>query len=241
MLKTLQKFIDIGWIQKNSWVLWIPVGIYYLRFIRRPDGMTDYPHAAQCMLDEQTLLACAAGWTYPPVFAFSMIPFAFFPLWMKNAVWYVISISVIYFGFKLCEKIVTKTFSLKFDDKELFWFRTLTFLLSLKFILSVLENQAYDFLIFFFVVTGVYGLVEKKKFPASLGLSFAAALKATPLLFFPYILFNKKWNVFALCVDFFLLFFFLPDFFFFIYYLFYDVMIATTPILRNRSIETRAL
>ena len=214
MLKNLQKLIDIYRIQKNLWVLWIPVGLYYLRFIRRPDGMTDYPHAGQCMLNEQILLACAGGWTYPPLFAFSMIPFVFFPLWMKNAVWYVISISAIYFGFKLCEKVVTKTFSLKFDNKELFWFRTLTFLLSLKFILSVLENQAYDFLIFFFVVAGVYGLFEKKKFSASLGLSVAAALKATPLLFFPYILFKKKWNVFALCVTFFLLFSFLPDFFF---------------------------
>ena len=214
MLKLLQKLTDIDRLQKNAWALWIPVVLYYLRFIRRPDGMTDYPLAAQCMLEGQELMPCAPGWTYPPVFAFFMIPFTFLPMWLKNALWYTLSISAIYIGFKLCEKIVTKSLSLKFEEKELFWFRALTFLLSFKFILSVLENQAYDFLIFFFVVIGIYGLVEKKNFPASLGLSFAAAFKATPLLFFPYILFNKKWKTFALCVALFLFLSFLPDIFF---------------------------
>ena len=177
--------------------------------------MIDFPLGASCMLRGEILDVCfPRGWTYPPIVAFIMIPFTFVPMWMKNAVWYVVSIGTIYFGLKLCERVVAKTLATKFDARELFWFRAITFILSVKFILSVLENQAYHFLIFFLVILGVYGLLEKKDITASLGFSLAAALMATPLLFFPYILFKRRLKVFVLCTAFFLFFSFLPDFFF---------------------------
>ena len=214
MFRYLQKRFDYDRILKCAWLLWIPVAIYYPRFIKRPDGMLDFPLAANCMLKNEILEVCNPGWTYPPVVAFFMIPFTLIPMWMKNAVWYAVSIAAIYFGFRLCERVVLKTFAVKFDAKELFWFRAITFILSVKFILSVLENQAYHLLIFFLVILGVCGLFERKDITASLGFSLAAALMATPLLFFPYIFFKKKWKVFLLCTVFFLFFSFLPDLFF---------------------------
>ena len=215
MFKNLQKNLDYDRILKYAWLLWIPVALYYPRFIKRPEGMIDFPLGASCMLNNEILDVCfPRGWTYPPVFAFIMIPFTFMPMWLRNAIWYALSIGAIYFGLKLCERVVLKIFAVKFDLRELLWFRAITLILSLKFILSVLENQAYDFLVFFLVILGVYGLLEKKDITASLGFSLAAALKATPLIFFPYILFKKRWKVFVLCTVFFLIFSFLPDFFF---------------------------
>ena len=214
MLKNLQQLFDYDRMVKYSWLLWIPVALYYPRFIKNPAGMLDFPVGASCMLNSEILDACNPGWTYPPVVAFFMIPFTFIPMWMKNAVWYVVSVAAIYFGFKLCERVVSRTFAVEFGAKELFWVRAITFVLSTKFILSVLENQAYDFLVFFLVILGVYGLIEKKDITASLGLSLAAAIKATPLLFFPYILFKRRWKVLVLCTVFFLFFSFLPDLFF---------------------------
>ena len=214
MLKNLPQLFDYDRMVKYSWLLWIPVALYYPRFIKSPAGMLDFPVSANCMLNSQILDACNPGWTYPPVVAFFMIPFTFIPMWMKNAVWYIVTIAAIYFGFKLCERVVLKTFAVEFEAKELFRIRAITFVLSAKFILSVLENQAYDFMVFFLVVLGIHGLVEKKDTAASLGLSLAAAIKATPLLFFPYILFKRRWKAFVLCTVFFLFFSFLPDFFF---------------------------
>ena len=199
---------------KTTLILLIPVGLYYLRFIRRPGGMTDYPLGAECMLKEQSLSVCSLGFTYPPVFYFLMIPFSFLPLWLRHVVWYVLSVSTLYYSFRLCEYLTRRTFAITFEGKELLWFRVLSFALSLKFILSVLENQANDYLIFFFVLVGIYGLVERKDICASFGISVGAALKATPLIFFPYIVFKKRWKVVAGCMAFFIFFSFLPDVFF---------------------------
>ena len=199
---------------KTTLVLLLPIGLYYLRFIRRPDGMILFPAGAQCMLNEQSLSVCLTGFTYPPLFAFVMIPFVFLPMWLRNVVWYILSVSLLYYSFRLCEYLTRKTFAITFVGNELMWFRALSFILSLKFILSVLENQSYDYLVFFFILLGIYGLVERNDMSTSFGLSFAAALKATPVLFFPYILFQRRWKSLAACIALFLFFSFLPDLFF---------------------------
>lgn len=199
---------------RTTLILLIPVALYYLRFIRRPGGMTDYPLGAECMLNEQSLSVCSLGFTYPPVFYFLMIPFTFLPLWLRHVVWYVLSVSALYYSFRLCEYLTKRTFAIQFEAKELLWFRIVSFTVSLKFILSVLENQSNDYLVFFFVVLGIYGLVERNDISASFGISVGAALKATPLIFFPYALFKRRWKVFAGCMVFFIFLSFLPDVFF---------------------------
>ena len=107
-----------------------------------------------------------------------------------------------------------KTFQIQFEKNQLYQFRFLSVLSSLKFIFAVLENQAYDCLIFFLLVLGIYGLVEKRDFLSSSSIALAAAMKATPLLFIPYLIFRKKWKIFSLCIVFYLSFSFLPDLFF---------------------------
>ena len=61
----------------------IGIGLYYFRFSLRPDGMTLYPMAADCMLNGQPIGSCSPGFTYPPVFGFAMIPFVFLPMWLS--------------------------------------------------------------------------------------------------------------------------------------------------------------
>jgi hypothetical protein len=73
------------------------------------------------------------------------------------------------------------------------WFRGLSLLLSLKFVLAVLENQAFDYLVLFLIVVGIWGAATRNGALASLGLAGAAALKATPVLFIPYLFYRKRW------------------------------------------------
>ena len=201
--------------QKWYFLLWIPVGLYYWRFqAGGAGGMTLYPLAADCLLSGKPLLPCAEGFTYPPAFAFFMIPFAPLPVWLRNLVWYLLSVSLLYFSFRLCEELIVKAFHLRFDQNRLYWFRLLSLALGFKFILAVLENQSYDYLIFFFVLLGISGLAEENDLLASIGIAVAAALKVTPLLFFPYLLFRKKWKVLISCAFLYLFISFLPDLFF---------------------------
>lgn len=203
---------DLTRFQKWRFLLLIAIGLYYFRFIK--NGLVLYPLAAECLLSGKSFVPCAPTFTYPPAFAFFMIPLVPLPVWLRNLVWYLLSTSILYFSFRLCEYLIMKTARVKFNPNQLYWFRLLSLALGLKFVLAVLENQAYDYLIFFFILLGIYGLVEGKDHWASLGIALAAAFKVTPLLFFPYLLFRKKWKVFAGCLVIYLFVSFLPDFFF---------------------------
>ncbi len=188
--------------------------MYYPRFIKRPDGMTLFPLAAQCMLHAEPLMTCAPGFTYPPAFAFFMIPFAPLSMWLRNVLWYAILCTATYLSFRFCERMTLATFREKFEERELLLLRILTLALSAKFVLSVFENQAYDVLVFLLVLGGLDGLAKGKDLEAGCGFALAAALKATPLLFFPYLVLRRRWKVVLYGVVLYAGFSLLPDLFF---------------------------
>ena len=187
---------------------------YYPRFTSRPDGMTLYPLGAEALLQGKVLEAGALGFTYPPVFAFVMIPFVPLPMWLRNIVWYAVLVGATWLSYRLCEQLTTQVFPDLREEKKLFWWRVLSLVLSLKFMLAVLENQAYDVIVFLCVLAGLWGLQSGKDVRAALGFALAAALKATPLLFFPYLLLRRRVKLFLLCIVFYAGFSFLPDLFF---------------------------
>jgi len=194
-------------------LLLIGVALYYLRFSLHPDGMTLYPKAAACMLNGQPIGSCSPGFTYPPLVGFVMIPFVFLPMWLRNVLWYAILIGCTYGSFRFGESLVSQSLGVQFHKQELTRFRLISFALVLNFVLADLENQAYDVLVLFFLLIGLVGLTREKPIWSVIGFGLGAALKATPLLFFPYILFRKGWKLFTLCVLCYLALSMLPDFF----------------------------
>ena len=90
--------------------------IYYFRFIGHPDGMIVYPGAASCLMRGEPLVTCSAGFTYPPFFAFVMIPFTFLPLWGRNLAWYVVLVTAAIGSFKICEALIVKAFHIRQDE-----------------------------------------------------------------------------------------------------------------------------
>lgn len=191
----------------------IGIGLYYFRFSLRPDGMTLYPMAADCMLNGQPIGSCSPGFTYPPVFGFAMIPFVFLPMWLRNVLWYAVLIGATWWSFRLAESLVCPSLSIQLDKMELTRVRIVSLLLVFNFLLADLENQAYDVLVLLLLLIGLVGLMTNRPAWSIVGFGLAAALKVTPLLFFPYILFKKGWKLFALCVTCYLMFSVLPDLF----------------------------
>lgn len=187
----------------------VAVCLYYFRFRMHPDGMTLYPNGASCLMRGEPLIACAPGFTYPPFFAFVMIPFTFLPLWGRILVWYVVSLMAAYGSYKVCEVLTAKAFHM--TAGELPWLRLFSLALTIKLILSVFENQAYDGLVFFLVLVGLYGVANEKTILASVGFATATALKATPILFFVYLLFLRKWKILVLSIALFMMASLLPD------------------------------
>jgi hypothetical protein len=183
-------------------VLGLGVVLYYFRFrvdTVSPEGMylmSPDASAGACLMRGERLATCSIAFPYPPLFALIVAPFTFLPLWAKNLAWYGVLVSTTYGCFKICETLTVRAFGVTLE--ELTWLRAFSIVLTLKFVLSVFENHAYDVLVFLFILVGLYGLSESKTFTAALALAAAVALKATPLLMLLYALWLRKWKVFAL-------------------------------------------
>jgi hypothetical protein len=195
-------------------LLGIAIIAYFPAFARHPDGMTLYPLAAECLLKGQAIKEGAPAFTYPPVFAFFMIPFVPLPMWARNLLWYAILVGSTLLSFRFCQRLVLETFPRRLGERETRWLGWISLALSLKFIFSVFENQAYDGIVFLCLLIGLEGAWKGRDLRASTGFALAAALKATPLLFFPYLLLRRRWRIFFGSVALYLGFSFLPDLFF---------------------------
>ncbi|MDH4095311.1 MAG: DUF2029 domain-containing protein [Betaproteobacteria bacterium] len=199
---------------RRSMVAWAVLGLvivlYYFRFAEYDWGMMPtYSPVGDCLMRGERLAPCAHSFPYPPLFALLMVPLTFLPMWARNVIWYGVLVSATYACLRICEALVVRAFQVR--REELFWLRLFSVALSLKFVLSVFENQAYDTLVFFFILVGLYGLSQNRTFGAATGLAAATALKPTPALMLLYALFLRKWKVFALGVGTWLALSILPD------------------------------
>lgn len=170
----------------------IAIAVYYLRY-RLGGGVAVFSGAAECLLHGQTPRHCGdLIYAYPPFFALLWVPLASAATWLREAVWYLVLIGTLISSFRLCETLARRLFPGEWSERELLLFRTLTFVLSLKFILAVLENQAYDSIAFVFIMLGLMALTNGRLLLGAAGLATAAALKLTPLIFLPYLLFKRR-------------------------------------------------
>jgi len=81
----------------------VAAAAYYPRFVKLPAGMETYPQAASCLWYGQMLQVRDPGFTYPPFFALVMLPFAPMPLWLRDVVWYGVTLAATLGAFKLSE------------------------------------------------------------------------------------------------------------------------------------------
>ena len=84
-----------------------------------------------------------------------MLPFVPMPLWLRDLVWYGVTLAATIGAFKLSETIAVKSLAAPLGRTELFWLRLFALLLSAKLILAVFENQAYDALVLLGVLLGL--------------------------------------------------------------------------------------
>lgn len=194
-------------------LLGLVIVLYYFRFAEYDWGMIPtFSPVGDCLMQGEHLATCRHSFPYPPLFALLMVPLTFLPMWARNVIWYAVLLGATYGCFRICEMLAVRAFQVA--REELFWLRLFTVVLSLKFILAVFENQAYDSLVFLFILLGVYALSQNRQVAAGTGLAAAVALKPTPALMLLYALCLRKWKVFAVAVGVWLGLSILPDVFF---------------------------
>jgi hypothetical protein len=197
------------------WLVFIAAAIFYFhRFSQHGEGMALYPFGGDCMLRQQALNTCAPTFTYPPAFAFTMIPFTLVSDFVWNLGWYLITLGATILSYRLAEALARQLVPGPWPERDLIHLRLISLVLSLKFILAVYENQAYDLFVLPAILYGLLCLTRGRDLAGGTSLAVAAALKATPLLFLPYLLLRRR---FAAALAFTVVFLgasFLPDLFF---------------------------
>ncbi len=166
------------------------------------------------MLRGQTPRHCGdLVYAYPPLFALFWIPLAILPVWLRVLVWYLVTLGAIFSCLRVCETLARRSFPSQWSQGELITLRVLTFAFSSKFILAVLENQAYDSIALIFVLLGLLGLISRRWLLGAVSLGAAAALKVTPLIFLPYLFFKKRFAAAGVFVSALVVLSLLPDIF----------------------------
>jgi hypothetical protein len=185
----------------GPWVgLVVAAAAYYRRFAKDSVGMEVYPQGGACVLHGEPLRVCAELFSYPPAFAFLMAPFSWLPMGPRIVVWYLISLAATVGCFWVSEQLVRKLLPGHWSQIELAWLRIVTVIVSLKFVLAVFEYQAYDTLAAFIVFLGLWAVVQNRTFVSGALLALAAAIKATPLVFLPYLVVKRRFVAAAIFV-----------------------------------------
>ena len=180
------------WLRFGPWLAFLIAAVAYYPRFAIPGGIATYSHAGSCLWRQQPLQQCVVEFTYPPAFAFVMIPFITLSVTPQTVVWYIITLACAVISCVLSEKIALRLFPGPWSTRDITWLRVLGVFLSLKFILAVFENQAYDLLVLPFILLGTLALIDKREIAAGASLAFAAAMKVTPLIFLPYLVVRKK-------------------------------------------------
>ena len=113
------------WYNRPWLLILIAAAAYYPRFVKIPSGMEMYPQAAYCLLHGAVLQVCDSGFTYPPILAFLMLPLEPLPLWLRDAVWYLVTVGAVIGCFKLSEAIARSAIAVPLNAVELAWLRFL--------------------------------------------------------------------------------------------------------------------
>ena len=169
---------------------------YYRRFISQDDGIILYAQGAQCLLDNQILPKCALAFTYPPAFASIMIPFAPLPLWLRLLLWYAVTIIAILGIYKFPanrSKTIRRSLFRKRDDLGSGHFNRI----EPKICARRHGERSLRCAAGAFHCLGLAMLTQGRDALGGAALGFAAAIKATPLIFLPYLLFKKRFSAAA--------------------------------------------
>jgi hypothetical protein len=144
---------------------------------------------------------------YSPAFAVFMIPISRLHKHISVPIWYlsmfVFFMSAIFFTRKILtgdnkDRLLSKTFY------------AFGILMTLRFLLSVIQRVQSDCLTLFLLALFIFALYRRKDAMAGLALASAAMVKLTPLIFLPYLILKKRVKAAFACGGFILLYGLLP-------------------------------
>jgi Glycosyltransferase family 87 len=136
------------------------------------------------------------AFSYPPFFALLFVPLTWFPQPVANFVWNGVNAGL------LCGCILLVRYALQpqLSEQQLQWFSAwsiITAILSIRFIVSPIEYRSHDSIVLMCMLWGLRASQQGKDISAGVWCGLATACKATPLLFLPMLLLQRRWRASA--------------------------------------------
>ena len=143
------------------------------------------------------------AFAYPPFCGLVTAPIALFPAKLQRGAWFLVMFGLLCVTGVLLARIrrVAAPWTRDWSPRRNAVFLALVAALSVRFVLSVLSNQSHDLIILAMLVAAIHAsATEGRELRAGLWAGLAAAFKATPLLFLPVFLWQRRWKASAALV-----------------------------------------
>lgn len=179
-------------------------------FIRKPGELPVYLKAADRMIAGEPIYRTDDGpaFSYPPFFVLPFIPLALLPERVADFVWNLVNLAqaagVVGLLFAIMRRVTRNR------TPGIAWLG-LAVLLSARLFVSPLEYRSHDFIVALLLLGGLVASIEKRESYAGLLLGLATACKATPLVFLPMLIVQRRFKAAGVFVAACLLVTLLPD------------------------------
>jgi alpha-1,2-mannosyltransferase len=203
----------VGWAKHHrGWIILAFVAAaYYPWFGRGSDTAPFYADAGRCILRGEPLLACLPAFPYQPALAVFVVPLSFLPVVLERAIWYVICVGSLVFTVRIAEAIAERLYPGATRGANLFWLRAIVLVTCGKHIIDVLTYASHDPLALALMTLAIWALFIGREAVGGAWLAVAAAIRASPLIFFPYLVLKRRFVACLAFVAAFLAVSFLPD------------------------------
>jgi hypothetical protein len=165
---------------------WTELPLYELAASRLQKGEPIYRHFER-------------PWTYPALFALPFVPLLSLPPWLRAPLWHGCNCAIILFLVWRLERrvgpVIEDCALPRRSPLWLFW--GLVALLAGRHVLSPLENQSHDLVVLLCVWLAIEAHCAGAELTAGWWAGLGAALKATPLLFLPVFLWQRRYRAAA--------------------------------------------
>src|SRR5499427_9155070 len=184
-LTRLQPWSD--WI-----VLVVTAAALYPMFGRSSDMGPFYSAAARCVLNGESLLSCLPQYPYQAALAVFFIPLTFLPPVLQRLIWYVIFVGCLVIAVRLTEAIAERLYPGSTRGQNLFWLRTIMLVTCGKHFLDVVTYASHDPLSLALIMFATWALFNGREAVGGLWLAVAAAIRASPLIYLPYLILKRR-------------------------------------------------
>ncbi|MFQ6105262.1 MAG: glycosyltransferase family 87 protein [Candidatus Glassbacteria bacterium] len=197
-------------------VIAIIIIAYGIKSYHKEGDLAVFTRGADNLLSGTTIYRNEVGaFTYPPFFAFVMIPFTYMKTHTARIIWYTVNIVLIILILRSVRTLIDPLLNKAYTPPA--WRLTsqavlvIGSLLTLRFFLSTIDNQQSDLLVLSFSLLGISSLERNRSILCGAFLAVAISVKLTPLLFIPYLVYRRAHLSLLYVAAFTVIFFALPE------------------------------